>query len=198
MFLSKNNPMEALLDPLKIRALKQLETGGVLTERRLAQYIGTSHVTAHVILNQLARQNLATNQRVGRANLWSINRKSYSYRAAKFLLEALEKPASPLQALESLLREAFSDSEVDIKEMILFGSLVDGTEREESDIDLCLIVSSHHKKEKLENVIEAAIDKCYSLFGKRLSPHIFSEKEWKQKKETPLGLAIQKGKRLSS
>ena len=194
MLLSKNNPTEALLNPLKIGVLRQLETGGILTERRLAQYIGVSHVTAHNILNQLAHQNLATSQRVGRANLWSINRKSYGYRAVRLLLEALEKFDNPLQALEKLLREALSNA--DIKEIILFGSLTNGTEREESDIDVCLIVSSHRKKGELENVIETAVDKCYLLFGKRLSTHVFSEKEWRQKKETPLGISIQKGKRI--
>ena len=46
MKISDEHPVEAWLDPLKIRALRQLQTGGILTERRLAKYIGTSHATA--------------------------------------------------------------------------------------------------------------------------------------------------------
>src|SRR5438046_176716 len=105
MKISDEAIYEYWLDPLKIQAFRQLKIGGVLTERRLAKYIGTSHVTASSILQGFAKDFVARSQRVGRANLWSLNTSSYGYQVLEQIVTDLDKIISPRQAFRSLVRE---------------------------------------------------------------------------------------------
>ncbi len=196
MLLTDNRIVEDLLHPLKLRLLNHLRTGGVLTERRLAQYVGTSHVTVGKFLKEFAQRHLATQKQVGRANLWTLNTDSYLYRAMTPTLEALQKIAAPISVLIETIKKHLPHRL--IQEGILFGSVVTGEERDDSDIDLCLILKQGVSKdnETLTTPLDSAVEECYRLFGKRLSPYLMTSSDWTRKKNSALGKAIQAGKKV--
>lgn len=196
MKISDPEALLDLLDPLKIRLLRQLSQGGVLTERRLAAYTNVSHVTARQILQRFARHNLASSKRVGRANLWSINRKNYAYLMLEPVLAQIDAIEPPKEVLKKMLLECLPQDR--LESLILFGSVVSGEERDDSDIDVCVILRPKTKAddEKLGKGLDLAVERCYELFGKRLSPHIFTAGSWKAKRGSPLVKQIREGERI--
>lgn len=196
MRISQPNLIEQWLDPLKLRILLQLQTEGILTERRLAKYVGVSHVTVSRILQLLERDRLASSKRVGRANLWSLNRECYGYLALEPILAVFEKARSPRRVLQDVLLEFLPKNK--IQSATLFGSVVDGTERDDSDIDLGIILRPGIKADdpQFQKGIEGSVDRCYRLFGRRLAPYVLSDADWKRKRNTPLVRQIENGEKI--
>lgn len=197
MKISQELFYEDWLGPLKIKAFRQLKVGGVLTERRLAKYIGVSHVTASAILGCFAKDHIAVSKRVGRANLWSLNPDSYGYQVLDGILSNLEKIAGPKESLKHVMKDLLLLPL--IQTMILFGSVIDGTERDESDIDLAVILRRGAKEDNaaLQDELAQATEACFRLFGKRLSPYVMTEQSWAKKKNSSLGKAIQSGEKVT-
>lgn len=188
---------ERLIDsPAKLRVLGNLKIGGVLTERRLAKYAGLSHVAVSRILEEFERFHLASSKRVGRANLWSLNQGSYALAALQPLLKALGETPSPKQALIQAVKAVLPLSHVE--RVVFFGSVTDGTERDESDVDLGVVLNP--KGRKRDPALEKGLDQlrtdCYRLFGKRISPTLFSWGEWQRKQKTPLAQSLLKGEKI--
>lgn len=196
MILSKDR-FDSLIDsPAKVGVLRELMKGGVLTERRLSEYAGISHVYASRLLEEFERFNLAQSKRVGKANLWEINRRSYAYQALQPFLESLRTATLPLEALKGVIREAASPEL--FSHAVLYGSVVMGGERDESDIDLCLVLKPGVSKRGavIESVLENLTVQCYELFGKKISCYLVSEKEWNRGKKSDFLAAIQKGEKV--
>lgn len=193
MILSQDHLSTLIDSPAKLKLLKQLMTGGVLTERRLAQYAGLSHVYAGRLLQEFERFHLVQSKRVGKANLWEVNRQSYAFRRLEPLLLSLDQILSPLEALKEIVRRG-SPRNIFLK-ALLYGSVIHGTERDTSDVDLCLVLNSGITKNEMavKKPLEALAIQCYESFGKRLSSHIVSIKEWGARKKSPLLQEIEKG-----
>ncbi len=187
----------ALIDsPAKIAVLRQLMTGGVLTERRLAGYARLSHVYVGRLLREFERFNLARSRRVGRANFWELNRNSYAYASLQPLLKKLADIPPPLDALKDMvrilcLRTLFQAG-------ILYGSVIRGDEKDASDIDLGLILQPgiSKKEGRVEKVLEQLRLQCYDVFGKRISCYLATASEWGTKREAILKQAIRRGEKI--
>lgn len=196
MILSQDH-MESLIDSTaKVKALRELDKGGVLTERRLSEYAGISNAYASKLLKEFGRVNLAQSKRVGRANLWEINRKGYAYQALQPFLESLKTVTPPIEVLKEIIRK--TGSQELFRHAVLYGSIVSGGERDESDIDLCLVLRSGVSKRNaaVEDALERLTIQCYELFGKKISCYLVSEKEWKADKRSGFLTTIQKGTKV--
>jgi uncharacterized protein len=81
---------------------------------------------------------------------------------------------------------------VDIKEIILFGSRARGDERPESDYDILLIVS--RKDRALIDLLYDNVMACLLDSGRLISLKIFSEHEWNSltNLKTPFSQAVLK------
>jgi len=54
-------------------------------------------------------------------------------------------------------------------------------ERENSDIDIFILVKNLERKKKVEDFVERLSNKCFDLYGNRLAPYILTEHEIKQR-----------------
>ena len=155
-----------------IRALLTHQ-GMVFTVRKLAKTAGVSVSEASLVVRQLEEAGILKLQPVGRSFLITPNEES-------FVLQTIMKPliraeSETLAELVSLLKSCFAHKKEDgIHSAYLFGSVVRGEERKDSDIDL-LVVSSDF--EKASALVSRAQEKVAAAFNKQLSPLIWSERE---------------------
>lgn len=193
MIISQDQITTLINSPAKLKLLKQLMTGGILTERRLAQYTDLSHVYVGRLLREFERFHLAQSKRVGKSNLWEINRQSYSFQFLKPLLTSLDQIPSPFEALKQMIQR--SCPRPIFQKAILYGSVIHEAEKDTSDIDLCLVLnpSIARNESRVKKTLESLSIECYASFGKRLSSYIVSAKQWRTRKKNSLLQEIEKG-----
>ena len=161
-----------------IRALLTHQ-GKVFTVRGLAETAGVSASEASLVVRQLEEAGVLKLQPVGRSFLVTLNDES-------FVLQRIMKPviraeSETLTELVRLLKSCFVDKKQDtgIHSVYLFGSVVRGEERKDSDVDLLLVSSDH---ERALALFSRAQEKVAAVFNKQLSPLIWSEHELASKK----------------
>lgn len=152
--------------------------GKIFTVRKLAETAGVSASEASLVVRQLEEAGVLKLQPVGRSFLVTPNEES-------FVLQTIMKPliraeSETLPELVKLLRNCFAHKrEGAIRCVYLFGSVVRGEERKDSDIDL-LVVSGDF--EGVSALVARAQEKVAAAFNKQLSPLIWSEHELASKK----------------
>ncbi len=67
---------------------------------------------------------------------------------------------------------------IDVKEMYVFGSIVKGSYREDSDVDIA-IISEEELSAKERILLEKIGEKIEKRFGREIQAHFFTEKEFK-------------------
>jgi predicted nucleotidyltransferase len=160
-----------------IRALLT-HRGKVFTVRGLAETAGVSASEASLVVRQLEEAGVLRLQPVGRSFLVTLNERS-------FVLQRIMKPviraeSETLSELVKLLRGCFlHKKDAEIESVYLFGSVVRGEERKDSDVDL-LVISSDFGKASA--VVSTAQEKVAAVFNKQLSPLIWSKGELVRKK----------------
>ncbi|MDI6887081.1 MAG: nucleotidyltransferase domain-containing protein [Candidatus Thermoplasmatota archaeon] len=146
------------------------------SEREIARLLGMSHMSVNRIMKDFSDLNLVIQTKIGGVNMWRINKESWTYGALRSLRDT---QTDPLQALkDNFILGAWTD----ITEAYIFGSVAEGTELPESDIDLLLIIKSKEMEKEIRSLAAEKQETCLKLFGNPLSPHIFTEEEAKQKK----------------
>jgi predicted nucleotidyltransferase len=158
-----------------IRALLTYQ-GKIFTVRKLAESAGVSASEASLVVKALEEAGVLNLQPVGRSFLVTLNEQS-------FILQRIMKPvilaeSETLHELVKLVRSCFEhkkkEEEAVVQSVYLFGSVVRGEEREDSDIDL-LVISSDF--EKATALVSRAQEKVAAAFNKQISPLIWSERE---------------------
>lgn len=157
--------------------------GKIFTIRRLAEDAGASHPEVSTTLAELEKFGIVQIQPVGRAHQVSLNEKSY-------VLNEIIEPI--LKAEEKTLDKVILilKDQLDTKKIItaiIFGSVVKGQEKIDSDIDL-LVISNDHDHATTQ--ISQAADQIFSIFHSNLSPIIFTEREFKAKQKGSLMQSI--------
>ncbi|MEO9295341.1 MAG: nucleotidyltransferase domain-containing protein [Nitrososphaera sp.] len=161
-----------------MRSLVEYE-GKTFTVRKLAQESGVSATEAALVVKQLEKFGILRVQQVGRSYLLTLNSDSYIVKSV--LKPALKAEHGTVKELVNLLRRHLDDKV--ILSATLFGSVVAGEERKDSDIDL-LVVSDDF--EGATTLVSRARDSVARVFNGRLSPLVMSRKELVTKKDGPL------------
>ncbi len=131
---------------------------------------------------------------VGKAHPWRVNRKSYVFKVLHQLIKEVSETKEPLENLiETLVKDL---PEALIKRVLLFGSLVKGSERPDSDIDIFVVVKNNQDKQKLEKSFDKLSNMCLEVYGNRLAPYVLTEKEVSQKKRLKIISEVNKGLQL--
>ena len=167
----------------KLRIVLHLLSGsGPSTERELARRIGLSHVAVGKALKDLESVNFLRKDRIGTANVWSVNEKGYAYLVAKDLEALAQTP--PLRHLVNHLTLDLSEKAYpQVKRVVLFGSIIEGKEEETSDIDVFLQIEGLKDKEAvLRRVLELS-EKYQELYGNPISPIIMTGGEAKRNRQ---------------
>ena len=122
---------------VKVKLIRYLLSRGAITsEREIASLIGVSHNAVNKILKEFYELNLISPLRVGTATVWNINKDSYAFQ----VVSKLGGIVTPLEDLESKIIKQY-DLVKPIKRVVIFGSLVEGEELPNSDIDLFVLIT---------------------------------------------------------
>lgn len=162
-----------------------------MSEREIASILKISHMSVNRTMRQLAKLNMVNYTTVGKAHMWRVNRKSYTY---KIITQAGENGLAisvPLESLKTTLLAHIPKTL--IKRVVLFGSIAKGIEKTNSDIDVFMVVKNTIAKDKLEPYIEKLIDACLETYGNRLAPYVLTEQELKTKRNMAIITEINKG-----
>lgn len=167
-----------------------------MSEREIASILNVSHMSVNRTMRELAEFNFVNFVTVGKAHLWRVNRKCYTFKVLSKLIEGFSDIEEPLEDLKKILLNKLP--KILIKKVILFGSVAEGLEKENSDIDVFILAKDIHSKKKLEPQIEKLSNLCFKLYGNRLAPYVLTEYEMKQKKNLKFISEIHKGLEIFS
>jgi len=162
-----------------------------MSEREIASILKVSHMSINRTMRDLAELNFVNFVTIGKAHLWKVNRRSYAFRVLSELIKGVSSIKEPLEDLKKTLLRNLPKTL--IKRVVLFGSITEGSERTNSDIDVFVLVKDKQSKEKLEPEIEKLSNICFEAYGNRLAPYILTEQEMKQKKNLKVISEINKG-----
>ncbi len=162
-----------------------------ISEREIGKLLGIPSMTTHRILKNFEELHLISISRVGTANVWKVNKGSYAYHMYKQLFHFYKSAPSPIETLKEVLVSHLSLTE--IKKVILYGPVARGKEKQNSDINVCIIVATQQAKENIKPAVDKASLKCLDLFGNRLETYVLTEEEYGSLQDKELARTINKG-----
>ena len=172
---------------VKIKMLRMLlgeET--VTSEREIAKMLDVSHGAVNKAMKDFHELNLVSPLRIGNVNAWQINKDSLAY------MRLDKKIFFPLEDLKEYIRSYLRHLR-EIKKVVIYGSIADGRELPNSDIDIFILVGIEDDKKKILHNISDMTGICIKKFGNKISPNIFTEKDAKLKRNITLMENILKG-----
>ncbi|MGA0242487.1 MAG: nucleotidyltransferase domain-containing protein [Candidatus Marinamargulisbacteria bacterium] len=166
--------LSQLFSEKKIRVLKYFSDyqHGQFTGRELSNQINLNHKTCLIILNELHDIGLITKDIVGRSHIFKY-RPSFYWEEVIFKL--IEKEKGMIKQITNDIVAGISHH---VERIILFGSMANKTEREDSDIDICLIIKK--KKNGIDELKQKLEDNFYDKYLCHLSLYIVTELEFKK------------------
>ena len=187
--------LDILNSKVKVKIIKfLLGHEASMSEREMASVLKVSHMSINRTLRELSEMNLVNSITVGKAHLWRVNRRSYTFNVLSKLIRGVLEIKSPLDDLKKTVLKTLPKKL--IKRVILFGSLANGSERPDSDIDIFILVRSEKDKEKLEAYLEKLSTLCLELYGNRLAPYVLTEQEMKQKTKLKIISEVESGMQI--
>lgn len=153
--------------------------GKIFTIRGLAKEAKVSPNEVALTIHDLERLGIVKIQPVGRAYQLDLNKKSYILN--KIIEPIFKSEKNTFTELLALLRKHLNTKK--IVSAALFGSIVKGQEKIDSDIDL-LVISNDHDYAITQ--ISQASEQVFLVFHGSVSPIIFTEKEFKDKQKESL------------
>jgi len=185
-------PLDVLNSKTKVKIIKFLISHeAFMSEREIASILNVSHMSINRTARELADMNFINSVKVGKANLWRVNRKSYAYEVLSKITKSITSVQEPLENLKKTVLRMLPKTF--IKKVVLFGSITKSLERPNSDIDIFILLKDEQDKEKIELSIEKLANTCLEKYGNSLAPYVLSEKELKQKKNLKIISEINKG-----
>ena len=153
--------------------------GKIFTIRGLAEEAKVTPNEAALTVHDLERFGIIKIQPVGRAYQLELNMKSYILH--KIIEPIIKSEKNTVSELLELLKKYLDTTK--IFSAAIFGSIVTGQEKIDSDIDLLVISNDHEHAIKQISEVE---EQVFSIFHGSVSPIVFTKKEFKSKQKSPL------------
>ena len=175
---------ELLSSRAKIAILKILlrYPGKKFSGREIARLSGVSPSRASEILELFWKNGLAHRLKIGSIYEWSLNQESI---LSKKISDFIDLDEKIYQDLKSRIHKALN-KENNVIRVVLYGSVTQGTEEHNSDIDLFILVKNEKDKKAIIKAIDALNYNLIPFYGNVISALIYSQKEWKLKKENEI------------
>ena len=180
---------EMLGNKTKVRLLRAFftypEKG--FTESELERIAGIPQASVHRNVKSLLDNGLLDRKRIGKANLFSLNKEHVLY---PLLNSNFKAERNLLAELKKMISEAVkSVAEVEIA--VLFGSIIKGMERSDSDIDIFILCKG--ETSKLEDKLKDLTNISQNKFGNPVSLMIKHERELQDLKTRSIFNEIKNG-----
>lgn len=189
-------PLDKILSQQsKVKTLRYLSLyKGEFTGREIARAVKLSHPVIHSALASLEKEGVILMRKSGRSLLFSL---AHNHQLVKqIILPIFQKEAQFKQKLVQLL---IKEIKCPIESIILYGSIAQGKEKPESDIDLLIVLPPSGSPEKLEKKLMEFNSKIVRDYGNQISPLITDKKNFikrLKKKDRLLKEIIKKGEVL--
>jgi len=161
-------PLNSILgQSSKVKILRFLiRSQAELNGTQIAKAVGLSHVKSNIALQELVAHGLITMRRIGRSCLYRLDQENIVIK--KLLRPLFEKEYHLSDELKKIitgeLKPAYPLS------IVLFGSIVRGDARPNSDIDLLVVIPQDKNMAQAKREMERAGEKALKIFGNHLSP----------------------------
>jgi len=180
---------EILGNKTKVRLLRAFftypEKG--FTESELERIAGIPQASVHRNVKSLLDNGLLDRKRIGKANLYSLNKEHILY----LLLDSnFEAERNVLVELKNMIEESVK-SLPQIELAVLFGSIVKGMERAASDIDIFIVCKG--EKSNLEDKLTGLTNISQNKFGNPVSLMIKHKEELQDLKTRSIFREIKNG-----
>jgi predicted nucleotidyltransferase len=157
------------------------------TESELQRIAGIPQASVHRNVKSLLENGLLDRKRIGKANLYSLNKEHILY---PLLSSDFEEERNTLVELKKVIAGAVKNlSEVELA--VLFGSIAKGIERADSDVDVFIVCTGD--KSQLEEKLEDLISVIRNKFGNPFSLMIKRCEELKELKTRSIYKEIKSG-----
>ena len=180
---------EMLGNKTKVRLLRAFfkypEKG--FTESELERIAGIPQASVHRNLKSLMDNGLFDRKRIGKANLYSLNKEHILY---LLLYRNFEAERNVLVELKNMIEESVK-SLPQIELVVLFGSIVKGMERADSDVDIFIVCKG--EKSKLEDKLTVLTNISQNKFGNPVSLMIKYKEELQDLKTRSIFSEIKNG-----
>lgn len=187
----RNFVESALGSKTKVRVLLYLLSEGIPTsERELSRILGVSHTAINRIMKEFYDINLVTPMKIGNVTTWKMNEKSYAFWAISGMKNMATRP--PLHCLKDDIRSWLALHH-GVEKAIIYGSVAEGVELPESDIDLFVLVDAEESKKVVLAALSDKIGYCIEFYGNKLSPFVMTREGMRNAKNKELVQNIQKG-----
>lgn len=175
---------ELLSSKAKIAILKILlrYPGKKFSGREIARLSGLSPSRASEVLDLFWKNGLANRLKIGNTYEWSLNQESI---LSKKISDFIDLDEKIYLDLKSRIYKALN-KENSIIRVILYGSVTQGTEKHNSDIDLFILVKNEKDKEAVVEAIDALNFNMIPFYGNVIYALIYSQREWKLKRESEI------------
>jgi len=163
-----NNLLEEVLGSkpkIKIlRAMLKIKTP--LTGRKIAILSGLNHRTCLLSLRELSREGFINVRSAGKSKIYTLSMENI------FLQDSISRILDDeRRLLPTLFKRIAIKLKGKIFALILFGSMAEGKEGPDSDIDVCVVMKSLLKRKKIEKIIEHERETVMAKYGNDLSPY---------------------------
>lgn len=176
---------------VKVKLIRFLLSEEAITsEREIAQLIGISHAAVNRALKDLHELNLINPMRVGNVTVWQLNKQSYAY---GFLTNFFYKvKTSPLEQLKTDIK-AHLGYRQKVKKAVIYGSVAEGRELPNSDIDLFILVEDEKERKDVMSFLPSLSNNCLQSYGNKLSPNIFTCEDYSNPKNKKFLESVSRG-----
>jgi len=157
------------------------------TESELERIAGIPQASVHRNVKSLLDNGLLDRKRIGKANLYSLNKEHIFY---LLLNSNFEAERNVLVELKNMIEESVK-SLPQIELAVLFGSIVKGMERADSDVDIFIVFKG--EKSKLADKLTDLTNISQSKFGNPVSLMIKNKEELQDLKTRSIFREIKNG-----
>jgi len=176
---------------VKVKLIRHLvREEGISGERETAKRIGVSHSAVNKTLEELFELNLVRPVRAGNVKIWYLNKESYAYEFLQSFYSSIGYSA--LEQLKKTI-EDYLKYLSEVRKAVIFGSIAEGNELSNSDVDLFVLVDSEDGRKRVQPQISSLNELCLKRYGNPLSPHIFTSRELSSPKNKKFLESVSKG-----
>lgn len=157
------------------------------TESELERIARIPQASVHRNVKSLIYNGLLDRKRIGKANLFSLNKEHILY---SILNSSFKTERNVLNELKKMIADAINGLP-EIELVVLFGSITKGSERADSDVDIFIICKG--EKSKLEDKLKDLANVSQNKFGNPVSLMIKHNKELKDIRTRSIYREIESG-----
>lgn len=165
-----------------------------MSERELARVLGISNFSVNQLMKFFEQNNIVERRRVGATTVWRLKRGSYYSELLEPIPKRISTFPTPLEHLKNLVLSSYPLKQVSM--IYLYGSIVEGRENYNSDIDLFVVVKDSADKDEIKRANDKLRVSCLALYGNAAQIVVMSESEYARKRGVALVKQVKKGFKL--